>query len=196
MHPMIKDSAKLGSPYKRGADNGIVMGIYMSVTCCVWSYAVFDTGATPMLGLLGMVLALGVPGLLFIMMRRSFVKDDGLTPLAALWMEGIMTFIFGGLIALVAGYVFMRFVQPDYLANLYELMHRSLLTAAKNSQGADAEQYRQIAANFQVMVERGEMPDALGLLVNMMWGIAFSGCIVSLLVALLTRAFKVKKSML
>ena len=101
---------KSQSPYKRGADWGAWFGIYLSALFFATSYSV----SYPVCGWLGLLLIVGVPPCIFLMLRKSYIADNGKTIFSSLWMEGIAIFFFGGLIASIVAMVYMRWIEPSF----------------------------------------------------------------------------------
>ncbi len=172
------------SPYRRGATNGIAMGIWLSITCWALSQAIYPQAHhSTVITLAGSAFAMLVPVVLFLLMLRSWITDGRRTPLISLWAEGIMTFVYGSVIAIGAGYIYMRYINPGYISDCFSWFLESVNAAAADASGADAESLHNIAANFRVMIDRGEAPGALEMLINSAWLIIFSGSVLSLILA-------------
>ena len=80
--------------YARGADDGFLLGVYFVV--------------------LASAMAVGVPVVCYIFMRRSQRAAHGLLTFSALWMQGIVTFACGSLIFGAAGLVYLKWIDPQF----------------------------------------------------------------------------------
>lgn len=175
------------SPYRRGANYGLLMGVWLSVCCGLLSQTIHGTRLSAMLTLTGVSMALLVPVLLMLILRGSFRADNFRSSFMSLWTEGIMTFVFGSVVTVVAGYVYMRLIDPRYLHALYSWMLDSMKLASREATGEQAEQYRVLLHNFTAAMDRGELPGELSLLLNTVWFTIFSGSLLSAAVAAVIR---------
>lgn len=178
------DIANTVSPYRRGASNGIAMGILLSASCWALSQAIYPQAHhSAIITLAGSGLALLVPVVLFLLLLRTWIADGRRTPLVSLWAEGIMTFVYGSVIAIAAGYIYMRYINPGYVDDCFAWFIESVNAAAAAAPAAEAENLHNIAVNFRLMIDRGEAPGALEMLINSAWLIIFSGSVLSLILA-------------
>ena len=81
------------SVYKSGADDGFILGAYLSVWFLLLGYSTENVYLAP----LAMLMMLGVPVLIFFMLRRAHVRAYGLSQFSELWLQGIITFVCGTL---------------------------------------------------------------------------------------------------
>lgn len=189
----------LASPYRRGADNGLVMGVYLSIMFGCISQSIYnvtpgDAATGSAASLWGMVLLLLLPAALYVMLRRGYVKDGGMSTFSKLWLEGIMTFLFGGLIAIAVGYAYMHFVNPSFMNDMYDTALRMINLASTDANDATATEYKQVADIFERMRENGELPSVPTFLFNLLWYITFMGSLLSMAVAALARIARVKQA--
>ena len=84
----------LKSIYRRGADDGLILGIYFSVM----SILSMTTQNMPLLSLASLIMFLLVPFVLYRFLRKCYVAEHGLSQFSALWMLGILIVPFGSLI--------------------------------------------------------------------------------------------------
>ncbi len=182
MHNDVTESIKAKSPFRRGADDGLLMGILL--------VAVFFTGSqsfrytlasdlTPIL-MLG-----GVPLLTFFLLRRSYIRDNGLTLFSSLWMQGIVTFFCGSLILAMFMYCFMRWIEPDFMRETVAHIAEFYDSMPDNPQG------QEIARVFHTMLDENVFPSAISVAVESIWLGVFSGSLLSMLAALAARARRV-----
>jgi hypothetical protein len=101
---------------------------------------------------------------------------------SALWMHGISIFFFGSILLAAAVYVFLRFMNPTFIVDNLRVaidVYRSLGVPEAN----------EIADSLQMMIDKHMLPTAISLAISSIWSVVFSGSMLSLLLALLVRAF-------
>ncbi len=169
------------SPFRRGADNGFILGIYLSV---MFIFSALNL-SVPFAGLVSLVMALSVPAIIYIFLRRSFVKDYGLTIFSSLWMQGIVAFFCGTLIMALTAYIYMQWISPDFLIEQ--------MTAAIDSyKSLDHEQSRKAAEILQKIIDNNLIPTPIQIAIQMIWLGVFTGSLLSIIVSLLVQARKVE----
>ncbi|MCM1482766.1 MAG: DUF4199 domain-containing protein [Muribaculaceae bacterium] len=170
---------KIVSPYRRGADAGFFLGIWL----CAMFFALIYSRAVPLLGVLSVLLFAGVPVLLYRQLRRTYVEEMGMTTLSGLWMQGIVTFACGSLISALAAYVFLRWIQPEYILGCVR-------EAIDFYAAIDDPQAVQVADLLTRMVEANLVPTAASIALETVWIAIFTGSLLSLLLSLIARAVK------
>ena len=172
------------SVYRRGADDGFIMGAYLSV----WIILVCASLYNNITGLIGLVMAAGVPGLIYAMLRRSYVKDFGLSTFSFLWLQGIVTFVCGTLMMAVVAFIYMRFIYPDYVMDLFTMV------ADKYGELPSAEA-QAFSRNLHLMVETKSYPSPIYVALELMMSGIFTGSILSMLITWLVRLRKVRSEL-
>lgn len=168
------------SPYRRGADKGLYLGVWF----CAMFFALVYSIEVPLLGFVALLLFAGVPFVEYRFLRRTYVEERGMTTLSGLWMQGIVTFGCGSLINAAVITVWLRWIRPDYI------MER--LNEAIEFYGAIDEPTAQQAADMlQRMVDARMVPTAVSIALETVWLAIFTGSILSLILSLLARAGKV-----
>lgn len=165
------------NPYKRGADDGLLMGLLLVglFMASVYSYI------SPLANLIALVICLaGVPFLTFALLRRSFVKDRYLTLFSSLWMQGIVMFFCGTLILAGWTYVYLRFINPTFIVDM--LNH---VAATYSQTGTPAGQ--QIADTIETMIRQNLIPSSISLAVETIWIGVFTGSLLSAVMAAVVR---------
>lgn len=165
------------SPYSRGAGFGARFGVYLSVLFFAMAYSL----SVPLLSLVSLLMLAGVPPLIYMMLRKSYVADYGKTLFSSLWMEGIMIFFCGGLISSLVAVVYMTWIVPGYLHSQVDLMIDIYA-------GADWERGKELADMLERARRQHLIPSPINLAVDMLWLMVFSGSILSMLMALLVQA--------
>ncbi len=189
------DIPTLGSPYRRGANSGVPMGVCLSVMFALWSLGMVSAApASNVLSMAALCVTLLAVVLLAWLQRRGYVADGGMTTFSGVWMHGIMTVIFGSLIAMVAGYVYMRWINPDFLGDLYTTMYDKMRQMARDLPGKTGSQYAEMADTLKQMMDHGLMPTVMQLLSNVLWSVCFGGCILSLITAAIVMKIPLKNN--
>lgn len=166
--------------FHRGAHDGLPFGIYLSVLflCVVYSVQI------NVLSLLAIAMMVGVPVVTYLRLRNAYVASQGTATFSELWMQGIVMFGCGSLLMALTGFVFLRYLQPDFVTNLMAqvkqtLADPSMSSVAKAYEGIDFDSVAQVITPVNFSLE-------------LVWNSMFSGSILSLLVALIVPLRKVK----
>lgn len=100
------------SPYRRGADDGFIFGLYLTV---MFFASIFAGDFAP-LSLLALLMMVGVPAVIYIFMSRYHRRLGKAGSFAMLWMQGVVIFFCGILIAGTAMVVYMKWIHPDFIS--------------------------------------------------------------------------------
>lgn len=178
----ITESIKAKSPFRRGADDGIIMGLLL--------VAVFFTGTlsfsyTLASDLTPILMLAGVPLLTYFLLRRSYVRDNGMTLFSSLWMQGIVTFFCGSLILAIVMYVYMRWGNPGFMREMVIRMSEFYDSMPETPQS------REVSQIFHTMLDENVFPSAINVAIESIWLGVFSGSFLSMLAALAARARRV-----
>lgn len=160
------------SPFRRGADNGFLLGIYISVLyiCMLLSSKV------PVLNIVTLTMMLAVPVIVYFLLRRDRVAPGGMPTLGALWVDGLITFLCGGLIGSLVMFVYLRWIEPDFIiSNLEQTVE--MLKDAPDASG------RELADEMQTAIDSGFSVSPIMFAMSMLWLAATSGSILSLIVS-------------
>ena len=165
------------SPYRRGDDDGFLFGILLSAMffAGVFSFTI------PLLGLISTLLALSVPFVIYFFLRRAYVADYGTTLLSSLWMQGIMIFACGSLIAGLLAMVYLKWINPDFFS-------ARIAEAIEFYRSSGWESGERMADTRSAMVEARVRPSAVQMVLETIWLSIVSGSLLSLLMGLLARA--------
>ncbi|MCC8039260.1 MAG: DUF4199 domain-containing protein [Bacteroidales bacterium] len=166
------------SIFLRGAESGAFMGLFLAMMFILMALSL----DWPLLGPITTVMMIAVPFLTYYFLRRSYVKDLGLTKFSELWMEGIVIFACASLIMAVAMLVWMRYVEPMFLNRCLDLA----------IQVWDQTGNQELVRMMEVVKENNALRDS-DVAMETIWGGIFTGSILSMLVALLVQARKVKQ---
>lgn len=156
------------------------MGLYLTVmsACLLWGNKI------PMLSLALTGLTVGLPFLLWTMLRKfaSMESENHLT--SSLWLTGIYIFIFATLICGFCTAAYTVILQPGFITDYFN----SALQQAKTSHLA-AELQPQIDL-LTTAAQQGMLPTPMQFTFTMMWATAFFGAILSLIEAIIINAGK------
>lgn len=167
------------SVYTRGAEDGLVMGL-----CFIAMFIMQLLGRASLIaGIAGNLMALGVPLLLYLMLRRSYRTDKGRSTFSSLWMHGIMTFLCGSLLLAAIMYLYLRFIEPTFIADTV----RDVVSVYRAIGSNDAEK---IADVLQSMIDRHMLPSPIALTFSALWLGSFSGAVISLIEAAIVKLVK------
>ena len=164
------------SIFQRAAEWGLPFGIYLA---CAAVASIFADWFAP-LRLIFLVLLLGTPLVVYYFQRRKFIEDDGFTEYAALWMLGIMLFIFGSIIASVIIYFVLQYGRPEYM---YEQAQEFIKTYGEMPEMKDSD----LLLVIKRMYNERLMPSPIEMVFNAFWFVTFSGSITSAITALVAR---------
>lgn len=166
--------------FGRAARIGPAAGAYFAVLFLCAAYSSMHL----LLTLLALALLLGVPWLLY---RRLLASCAAGTPrrVTPLWTEGIYSFVFGGLLMALLVYLWMRYVDPDYLRTQLQLASQMM----HDYPDAASPQLRQAV---DAALNQRAMPGPIQMAMSLFWTVTFTGAILSLLEAFIIA--KVKSS--
>ena len=162
------------SIYQRAAEWGLPFGLYLA---CMAVSSIFADWFAP-LAVIFFVLLLGTPLVAYYFQRRKFIEDDGFTEYAALWMLGIMLFIFGAILCSFITFLVLQYVRPDFM---YEQGQLLIEAYSKMPEMADSEMLRVVKR----AIDERLMPPPIEMVFNAFWFVSFGGSIVSAITALL-----------
>lgn len=142
------------------------------------------TGAAsyvPLLSILSIVCYIAVPALAFVMLRRGFAEDNCRSTFSSLWLQGICTFFFGGLLMAVIVFAALRWIWPGYISDQMNLLLEIL------SQSSDP-----AAAEWIDVIERlkstGNLPTPIQIVLELIYMVVFTGSLLSMLLSMVVRA--------
>ncbi len=172
------------SVYRRGADDGFIFGAYLCVLILLLGY----TPYVPWCSLPALLLMMFVPVVIYRMLRRSYVRDFGLTTFSELWLQGIVTFVCGSLLMAAMAYVFMRFLKPDFVVEQVKAaaeLYRSMPDNASQN----------MAHMLDLTIERKMLPAPIYVVVELMLISIFTGSILSMIITWAVRLRRVRSKL-
>lgn len=172
------------SIYRRAADNGLIFGVYLSVLFVMFVLS----GKSFLTSLAGLVLLLGIPGVIFVFLRRCFIAEFGKTTISGLWMLGILIFIYASLICGVVTYVYLQYFDPSFIYNQAQAA-LDIYRSVEEIKGTD------LVIGMQRAIEEKLLPTPIQFVFQMIWVTTFFGSLLSLLTALIVRVIPVKNAL-
>ena len=171
---------KQKSIYKYSSELGPGMGLYLFLMSACLLISVHWRGAVlPLLPL-----ALGWPVMMWFLLKRIWNKCPHYRTTSAMWLAGIWICIFGALICAALSSAWILIFQPDFIS-LY--LHQCLdMVQAADLPAA----YTHMTADMRTALESGNIPSPMQWIFSMIWFTAFSGAIMSLIVAICMTARK------
>lgn len=164
------------SPYRRGADDGFIFGIYLSILLL----SMFVASRLPILGFLAILMIVGVPLVIFLFMRRYDRQLSGCVTFPMFWMQGMVTFICGILIASALLVVYLSWIDPGLIPEqLNALIKASSLPQAK---GTALEEMGEIASQ---MIAQHLVPTPIQIAVELILLAIVSGSLLSMVLGAL-----------
>ena len=163
------------SIYKYAAEAGVPAGLYLTLmsACLLMSIKM------PILPTLLLPLSIGFPVVLWMLLRRICRQEPAFIKFSSLWLGGIYTVIFGTLICLFLSAIYIVSIEPNFV-NLY---FTNAINAIESS--GMTSQYEGSITVLKEAINEGLLPSGLEFLTTMAWFTCFSGCMLSLLIALL-----------
>lgn len=175
-------SKKVKNIYARGADDGLWMGLYLTLTFGVTALSL----SVGLLNIVALALMAGVPFVAFFFLRRTHRAAYGMTLFSALWMQGIVMFACASLIFGLLSYVYLRWIDPEFFVRVLTLgvEYYSMIEA----DGAEA-----VADELRMILEGGALPAASTIVMVWMWLTMFGGAMLSLVLSAIVKAIGVKR---
>lgn len=173
---------EIKSVYKRGAEYGWSFGLYLSAIFMTLVYG----SPTSLLSFFGLVLVLLIPFLLFFYLRHCYVVEGGTSTFSALWMLGILIFIYGSLVCGAVSYVWLQYVKPTFIhdqALLVLDMYKRIPEMSKSD----------VVRLLQTAIDGKLLPSPIEFVFEMIWLTTFAGSVLSIFEAMAVRMFDIKK---
>lgn len=161
------------SVYKYSSELGIWMGLYFFLMSASLLLSVHMPGSV----LLLLPLTLAWPVVLWLLLRRIWRECPHYRTLSAMWLSGIWICIFGALICAALSAAWLMLFQPDFL-QLYIAQCAQMAQMPQIQQ-----QYPELASQLQTIAGSGKAPAIMEWIFSMIWLTAFSGAVMSLIVA-------------
>lgn len=160
------------SVFKRGAEFGLPMGLFMSAI----SISSIFADRLPLLSWVVIILLFAGPWVVWRYQRRYYIEEEYTSEYAALWMLGILMIIYGALITGLVTWGVLQWVRPGYI---YETTQRFIDLYSAMPEFKDSE----LLHVLQHAIDTDSMPTPIEMVMNMFWLVTFSGCLMSAVTA-------------
>lgn len=168
--------AEKKSIYSLGANNGLIIGLYLSGMFALQAFGMKNA----LLLLLGNLMMLGVPFLLYWLLVRDYDRNETYRQFSAVWLNGIVSFICGSLILATAMYIYLRYIDPCFIATqIKEVIdiYRQLGTPQADD----------MANAFESIIKQNAVPSPISLAFSTIWFSSFAGSMLSLVIAFIIK---------
>lgn len=172
---------KTKSIFRRAAEDGMTMGGYFILLFA----AIVADPSSAMLSALALALILGTPFIAYRLLKRNFIASGKALTFSAVWFEGIIMFICGSIFLALGSYIFLRIISPSFLSSQI-----TLLADTYSARGNPSLQ--EIGATFRKMIDLHFVPRPIEISVSLAWLGAFSGSMLSLVLAGIVKAANAK----
>lgn len=162
--------------YRRGAEDGLIMGPLMALILMMGAASSYF----PVLMLLSFAGMIAVPSLMYFMLARTWFRSNMTSTFSALWLQGICTFFFGGLIMGLLVFVALRWVWPSFIFDQLDMLNQIL------SSSTDPEARNWLRALDNARAE-GMIPTPAEVVVELIYIVVFSGSLLSMILSAVVR---------
>lgn len=185
MDSFTTDNTKPAGPrsiYERAAYNGLWMGLYF-VVLFLLMVATIRLGV---LNILVMAMICFTPFLIYRQLKRTHLDAHGMESFSGLWMQGILTFCCGSIILCAASYIFLRWCYPTFM---YDSCLQ-ILDMYKATPEMPKDTLFDVAT---AIVEKRFAIRPTDIALAYLWSAAFTGSILSMILATVVKLTKIKK---
>lgn len=169
------------SPFRCGADNGFRFGIYLTA---LYAAMIFSANVA-VLSIVTLALMVAVPAVVFLLLRRDRRRPGWPDTISSLWIDGLFTFLCGGLIASVMLLVYLRWIDPGYISANID----AAITTLQNSSEASQQQ---LADDLTTAIDNGLSLSPTAFAMSLLWLTVASGSVLSLVLAIIIKNLRIK----
>lgn len=153
-------------------EGGVWLGIYLIVRFACMVMGLYF----PVANLLALALFVGTPFVLYRIMMVYHRNNSYISFFSLLWMMGIMLFFFASLICSVAEYIYYQYINPQYIAELFNRAFALIKEMDVLSDTISLEEMSKALAE-------GSSPTSLQMVMQSIWSNVFFGSLLSMIVA-------------
>lgn len=164
------------SIFTYAAESGVTAGLLL----CLMALCLFLSMQAPWLSTVMLLLGAGLLAFVARGMRRIYVREESYRKVAALWLYGIYTIIFGTLIAALFSTVWLMFVNPGFIPDYIRWAAEHLPSSSLDPGQRDL---------ISKAVDANIYPSSGTFVSTMMWFMASSGSILSFPFAFITMKY-------
>jgi len=166
------------SVYHRGADNGFYLGLLFIMIFC----GLVLSEHLGFFSIITIAMILSVPFVAYYFMRKSFRMNGGICDFPSLWIEGIVAFSCGGALLALVAYIFLRFIDPEYIARQVDIMI-SVYKDNMNDAGTE-----EIVGMLELIKEHNAYPTPRLISLQLFLTSCFTGSVLSMILAAVVRS--------
>lgn len=155
-------------------EGGVWLGLYMVVR---FAFTVLSS-YSPVASIVALCLFAGTPVVLYYLMAHYCRTNGPVVFFSLLWMMGIMLFFFASLICSIPEYVFYRFIDPQYITNLFDQAFAILKENDLLGGTVTLDDLRKV-------LDEGGAPSPMQMILQSIWSNVFFGSLLSMVVALI-----------
>ena len=164
------------SIYQKASVWGIPFGLYLT---CAGVASVFMDWFNP-LAMVCILLMVCAPLVVYYVQRRYFIEENGFVEYAAMWMLGIMLYMFGTVLASFIMFLIIQYIRPDFV---YDQANMVIKSYSEIPEMRDSE----LVHVLKRAVEERRLPSPIETVFNAFWFVTFGGCITSAITAIFAR---------
>lgn len=164
------------SPYRRGADDGFFFGLYLSLMFFSGIFSSRIPVAGTLLSLLSLLMAVGVPAVIYMFIRRYDRDLQECATFPMMWMLGVVTFVCGILISGALLIIYMKWIEPDFILRQLQ----TLADAGKLAPGTFLEESGDIASQ---MIAANFIPSATAFVSEIIMLAVVTGSVLSIIIS-------------
>ena len=184
----MEQKADHKSVYAYAAEAGPLMSLPLIVVALSMLLANKVPGGRNALRFLALVAA---PFVLWRLMRRVASGNQEYMSFFPLWLFGIYSMIFATLICAFFSAMYLVFVEPGFVASYFDNAISALNVASQASSGVDFSHQIEV---LQAAVDNRLLPSSMELVASMSWLSAFTGSVLSAVVARATVLMRGRRS--
>lgn len=169
---------EMANIYRQGARDGLLFGALLTATSLLMIYSSLSS----ILSLLTLVMLIVLPVVLFMLLRRCCVMANARVTIGMLWTLGVEISVCGSLICGAVTYVWLHYIEPDFIYN-------SAMSAIEAYNAMPQFSQSEMVEQLRTAVNEGLLPSAIQLVVNMMMFTTLLGSVSSLVMAAIIKSF-------
>lgn len=160
------------SSYRFGASRGLYLGLFCTALILVMANA----DSIPLGGLLGLILMLLYPAMIFLLFHNASRQIRSPRPLSSMWLAALLAIFCSTLIAGTLSIIYFRWINPDYIFD-------RISQAATLFADSPVESLHQFSITAQTLIQNHQIPTPVEFSVSIMWALLLIGVITSSIIS-------------
>lgn len=166
------DTNLITSPYRRGADDGFIFGLYLTLMF----FGPILAPKMALFSLLSLLMMVGVPVVIFFFIRRYDRQLQECATFPMMWMLGVVIFVCGMLIAGALMVIYMQWIAPDFVLTQLQ----GVVELGRQAPGTALAEAADIASQ---MIEANFIPSPIAIVSELIMAAIVSGSLLSILIS-------------